>query len=223
MSDFLSFCGFIWTRVYHCSLAYNFGSLRALLATQCSQSMIHYDRGFSFLSSCVGFEECQFICNWTVLAGAIVFLFSTVCSLALGPPSLLYSGNRACLVKWLGFESDYSPLSNYAWSCTSSPPHVFMAWCLLSTGTFRTVGIQAEIPIRHFLREGSVTAWAKCLVWLFFYCMFVCCTSIWVITVFHGVSHSGILVSYFLTPPEPLCRQSLLCNNCMWIICHYWC
>jgi hypothetical protein len=40
------------------------------------------------------------------------------------------------VVKWLGHETDHSPPSNAevknAWSYTSTPQYVFLAWCLVT-------------------------------------------------------------------------------------------
>jgi hypothetical protein len=44
-------------------------------------------------------------------------------------------GGLSLGVKWRGIESDNSPLSNAevknSWSYNSTPPYVFMAWCLV--------------------------------------------------------------------------------------------
>jgi hypothetical protein len=54
------------------------------------------------------------------------------------PPSLLFNGYRRALssgVKRLARGANHSPVSSAvvknAWSCTSTPQYVFMAWCLV--------------------------------------------------------------------------------------------
>jgi hypothetical protein len=54
------------------------------------------------------------------------------------PPTLLSSGYRGALtpgIKQKGREADHSPASSdkvkNAWSYTSTPPNVYIAWCLI--------------------------------------------------------------------------------------------
>jgi hypothetical protein len=66
-----------------------------------------------------------------------------------GPPSLLTNGYRALspAIKRLGREADHSSPSRAevknAWSYTSIPPYVFMAWCLGSAITLPYLFIDA--------------------------------------------------------------------------------
>jgi hypothetical protein len=72
------------------------------------------------------------------LAWAGNSLFDTVSRPALGstqPPAQWVPGVLSLGVKLPGREADYSPpfsaeIKN-AWSCTSIPQYVFMAWCLV--------------------------------------------------------------------------------------------
>jgi hypothetical protein len=59
-----------------------------------------------------------------------------------GSPNLLLDAYQGLSlgVKWLEHESDHSPPSSAevknAWSYTSTPPYVFMAWCLVKHGIY---------------------------------------------------------------------------------------
>jgi len=50
------------------------------------------------------------------------FLFTNMSGMACGLPSLLFTGYRG-LFPWV----------KNAWSCTSTPPYVFIMWCLVKT------------------------------------------------------------------------------------------
>jgi hypothetical protein len=70
--------------------------------------------------------------------GLGIFLFTTVSRTALGltqPPIQWVPGALSLGVKRLGLEADHSPPSSVevknAWSYTSTPQYVFMAWCLV--------------------------------------------------------------------------------------------
>jgi hypothetical protein len=70
-----------------------------------------------------------------------MFLLSAASRPVLGCTQLPTKYVRVALspgVKWPGREADYSPPSSAevknAWSYTSTPSEVFMAWCYLSTG-----------------------------------------------------------------------------------------
>jgi hypothetical protein len=70
--------------------------------------------------------------------GLGIFLFTTVFWTALGPtqpPIQWVPGTLFLGVKRPGRAADHSPPSTAeiknAWSYTSSPPYVFMAWCLV--------------------------------------------------------------------------------------------
>jgi hypothetical protein len=66
-----------------------------------------------------------------------IFLFITAFQTALGPIQPLIQwipGDLSLGVKRPGREAYHSPTSNAeasAWSYTSTPPYVFMAWCLV--------------------------------------------------------------------------------------------
>jgi hypothetical protein len=67
-----------------------------------------------------------------------IFLFTTASRTALGPTQPPIQWIRAALslgVKRPGHEVDHSPPSSAkvknAWSYTSTPQYVFMAWCLV--------------------------------------------------------------------------------------------
>jgi hypothetical protein len=69
--------------------------------------------------------------------GLGIFLFTTVSRTALEPtqpPIPWVPGALSLGVKRPGREADHSPPSSAevknAWSCTSTPQYVFMAWCL---------------------------------------------------------------------------------------------
>jgi hypothetical protein len=71
-------------------------------------------------------------------AGAGNFLLTTVSRTALGPtqpPIQWVTGALSLGVKRLGREADHSPPScaevKNAWSYTSTPQYVFVAWCLV--------------------------------------------------------------------------------------------
>jgi hypothetical protein len=70
--------------------------------------------------------------------GVGIFLFTTASRTALEPsqpPIQWIPGAFSLGIKWLGREPDHSPPSNAevknAWSYTSTPQYVFMAWCLV--------------------------------------------------------------------------------------------
>jgi hypothetical protein len=67
-----------------------------------------------------------------------IFLFTTASRTALEPtqpPIQQVLGDPSLGVKWPGREVDHSPPSSAEvkneWSCTSTPPYAFMAWCLV--------------------------------------------------------------------------------------------
>jgi hypothetical protein len=88
----------------------------------------------AFLCTCFFF----FIGNrYDSRRGLGIFLFTTASRTALGPtqpPMQWVPGALSLGVKRPGREADHSPLSSAevknAWSCTSTPQYVFMAWCL---------------------------------------------------------------------------------------------
>jgi hypothetical protein len=70
--------------------------------------------------------------------GMGIFHFTTVSRMVLGPtqPSIQWvPGALSLEVKWPRREADHSPPSSAevknAWSYTSTPQNVFMAWCLV--------------------------------------------------------------------------------------------
>jgi hypothetical protein len=70
--------------------------------------------------------------------GLGIFLFTTASETAVGPtqpPIQWVPGALSLGVKWPRREADHSALSsadvNNAWSYTSTPQYVFMAWCLV--------------------------------------------------------------------------------------------
>jgi hypothetical protein len=70
--------------------------------------------------------------------GLGIYLFTTVSRTALGPtqpPIKWVPGTLSLGVKRPGHEADHSPPSSAevknAWSYTSTPQYVFMAWCLV--------------------------------------------------------------------------------------------
>jgi hypothetical protein len=70
--------------------------------------------------------------------GLGIFLFTTASRTALGPiqpPIQWIPGALSLGIKWPWREADHSPPSSAevknAWSCTSNPQYVFMAWCLV--------------------------------------------------------------------------------------------
>jgi hypothetical protein len=68
--------------------------------------------------------------------GLGIFLFSTASRTALGPtqPRKWVPGAHPLGVKRAGHEADHSslvPRSKNAWSYTSTPQYVFVAWCLV--------------------------------------------------------------------------------------------
>jgi hypothetical protein len=70
--------------------------------------------------------------------GLGIFLFTTASRTALGltqPPIQWVRGALSLGAKWPGHEADNSPPSSpevkNAWSYTSTPLYVFMAWCLV--------------------------------------------------------------------------------------------
>jgi hypothetical protein len=70
--------------------------------------------------------------------GLGILPFTTASRMALGPtqpPTQWVSGALSLEVKRPGPKTDHSPPSSAevknAWSYTSAPPHVFMAWCLV--------------------------------------------------------------------------------------------
>jgi hypothetical protein len=74
--------------------------------------------------------------------GLEIFLFTTASRTALGPTQpliILVACAFSSGVKRPGGEADHSPPSSAevknAWSYTSIPQYVFMAWCLVKTGT----------------------------------------------------------------------------------------
>jgi hypothetical protein len=74
--------------------------------------------------------------------GLGIFLFTTVSRTALGPtqpPTQWVPGALSLEIKRPVREADHSPQSsaevNNAWSYTSIPPYVFMAWCLVKYRT----------------------------------------------------------------------------------------
>jgi hypothetical protein len=74
--------------------------------------------------------------SWLAMMG--IFLFSTASRPALGvtqPPIEWIPGILPPAVKRPGLEADNSPPSSVeiknTWSYTSTPPYVFMAWCLI--------------------------------------------------------------------------------------------
>jgi hypothetical protein len=71
--------------------------------------------------------------------GLGIFLFATASGTALGPtqpPLQWIPGALSLGIKGPGREADHSPPSNAevknAWSYTSTPQYVFMAWCLVN-------------------------------------------------------------------------------------------
>jgi hypothetical protein len=75
--------------------------------------------------------------------GLGIFLFTTASRTALGPtqpPIQWVPGFLSLGVKRPGREADHSPPSSAdvknAWSYTSTPQYVFMAWCLVKHGDF---------------------------------------------------------------------------------------
>jgi hypothetical protein len=71
--------------------------------------------------------------------GLGIFIFTTASRTALGPTQLPIQwvpGALSLGVKRLGREADHSLPSSAevknAWSCTSAPQYVFMAWCLVN-------------------------------------------------------------------------------------------
>jgi hypothetical protein len=70
--------------------------------------------------------------------GLGIYLFTTASRTALGPtqpPIQWVPGALSLRVKWPGCEANHSPPSSAevknAWSYTSTPQYVFMAWCLV--------------------------------------------------------------------------------------------
>jgi hypothetical protein len=91
--------------------------------------------------------------------GLGIFLFTTVSRTALGPtqpPIQWVLGALSLGVKRPGREADLSPPSSAkvnAWSYTSTPPYVFMAWCLVKhrdnfTFTLYSVRCSPEIAVK---------------------------------------------------------------------------
>jgi hypothetical protein len=85
--------------------------------------------------------------------GPGIFLFTTMSRLALWPaqPPIQWILEAVSLgVNWLGHEADHSPLSSAkvkkAWSYTSTPPYVFIAWCLVKHRDNFTF----NLPYTHF-------------------------------------------------------------------------
>jgi hypothetical protein len=75
-------------------------------------------------------------------------------------------------VKWPGREADYSPPSSAevknAWSYTSTPQYVFMAWCLVKhrdnfTFTFYLYRLKCSRSSLLFLSEIGEGFWIKWL------------------------------------------------------------
>jgi hypothetical protein len=71
-------------------------------------------------------------------------------------------------VKWPGCEADHLPSSSTkvknAWSCTSTPSYVFMAWCLVTGYVFMvwylvkprdnfTIFVKNDIKINRFAKN----------------------------------------------------------------------
>jgi hypothetical protein len=100
--------------------------------------------------------------------GLGIFLFTTASRTALGPtkpPIQWVPGALSLGVKRPGREADYSPPSTAevknAWSYTSTPQYVFMAWCLVKqrdnfTFTFFQVTASHEtFPSKFCVRHIS--------------------------------------------------------------------
>jgi hypothetical protein len=74
---------------------------------------------------------------WSRLTFIIIVISRTIILLVLAHPASYPLGTGALSqgVKWLGNEADHSPPSSAkvknAWSYTSTPPYIFMAWCLV--------------------------------------------------------------------------------------------
>jgi hypothetical protein len=84
--------------------------------------------------------------------GLGIFFFTTTSRTALGPtkpPIQWVTGALSLGVKWLGREADHSfPSSaevDNAWSYTSTPQYVFMAWCLVKHRDNFTLTISGEV------------------------------------------------------------------------------
>jgi hypothetical protein len=91
--------------------------------------------------------------------GLGMFLFTTASRTALGPtqpPIQWVPGALYLAVRRPGREADHSPPScaevENAWSYTSIPPYVFMAWCLVKhRNNFTFTFYLSQIALPYFL------------------------------------------------------------------------
>jgi hypothetical protein len=100
--------------------------------------MLHQITNYSSVGIALGYGlEIGFL-GFDSRRGLEIFLFSTASRTALGPtqpPLQWVAGALSLGVKRPGRETDHSPPSTAevknAWSYTSAPQYVFMAWCLV--------------------------------------------------------------------------------------------
>jgi hypothetical protein len=97
---------------------------------------IHWTGGWVCPRS--GWEADTYINGFDSQRGLEICLFNTASRTAMGPtqpPTQWVAGALSLGVKWPGREADHSPPSSAeiknAWSYTSTPQYVFMAWYLV--------------------------------------------------------------------------------------------
>jgi hypothetical protein len=90
--------------------------------------------------------------------------------MALGPsqpPIQWVLGALSLGIKQLGHEADHSPPPSAevknAWSYTSTPQYVFMAWCLVKQLTLDTLLVSSKLPSFFFGGPQNVKIRQKCL------------------------------------------------------------
>jgi len=105
-----------------------------------------------------------------VLRSILILSFQALCPVQLwGPSSLLSSGSQGLSflrVKWQGHEVDYLHPYNAkvknVWSCTSTPPYVFLAW-YLAQGNFTSPYLQCRprffVPVAGCILRLWVQKW----------------------------------------------------------------
>jgi hypothetical protein len=105
----------------------------------------------------------QFTTFYLISLGLGIFLFTTTTRPALGPtqpPIQWVTGSISLGLNRPGSEADYSTPSSAeiknAWSYTSTPQYVFMAWCLVKHGDNFTFTYTVLILPSHLVNRSDL-------------------------------------------------------------------